>query len=163
MEGKDSHANGNSSAKFQDEMKKGRYCDPFETLLVPSTSNLDGPFMMPLLPVPNASQSNSKASVILTGTATRGGTVPVVGAVDIGVSKSAYFFQVALPGVRKDPGQFSCEIERDGKVHVRGVTSTGGKTVLRHSPTIVQSQRLPLFVVQLHGSQTLTLEEFFLE
>ncbi|XP_028073773.1 increased DNA methylation 3-like [Camellia sinensis] len=119
MEGKDSHANGNSSAKFQDEMEKG--------------SNLDGPFMMPLLLVPNASQSNSKASVILTGTATRGGTVLAVGVVDIGVSKSAYFFQVALPGIRKDPGQFSCEIERDGKDHVRGVTSTGGKTVLRHS------------------------------
>ncbi|KAF5955849.1 hypothetical protein HYC85_008705 [Camellia sinensis] len=106
--------------------------------LVPSTGNLDGPFMMLLLLVPNASQSNSKASVILTGTATRGGTVLAVGAVDIGVSKSAYFFQVALPGIRKDPasvlaGQFSCEIERDGKVHVRGVTSTGGKTVLRHS------------------------------
>ncbi|THG12805.1 hypothetical protein TEA_023546 [Camellia sinensis var. sinensis] len=116
--------------------------------LVPSTGNLDGPFMMPLLLVPNASQSNSKASVILTGTATRGGTVLAVGVVDIGVSKSAYFFQVALPGIRKDPdslftsknliasvlaGQFSCEIERDGKDHVRGVTSTGGKTVLRHS------------------------------
>ncbi|CAL5384402.1 unnamed protein product [Camellia sinensis] len=84
-------------------MEKGRYCDPFETSLVPSTSNLDGPFMMPLLPVPNASQSNSKAFIILTGTATRGGTVPAIGAVDIGVSKSAYFFQVALPGVRKDP------------------------------------------------------------
>ncbi|CAL5331974.1 unnamed protein product [Camellia sinensis] len=131
MEGKDSHANGNSSAKFQDEMEKGRYCDPFETSLVPSTSNLDGPFMMPLLPVPNASQSNSKAFIILTGTATRGGTVPAIGAVDIGVSKSAYFFQVALPGVRKDPGQFSCEIERDGKVHVREkgtvcVTGAGG-------------------------------------
>ncbi|CAL5331955.1 unnamed protein product [Camellia sinensis] len=72
--------------------------------LVPSTGNLDGPFMMPLLLVPNASQSNSKASVILTGTATRGGTVLAVGVVDIGVSKSAYFFQVALPGIRKDPG-----------------------------------------------------------
>ncbi|KAL7244626.1 hypothetical protein ACSBR2_000074 [Camellia fascicularis] len=106
MEGRDSHANGNSSAKFQDEMEKGRYCDPFETSLVPSTGNLDGLFMMPLLPVPNASQSNSKASVILTGTATRGGTVLVVGAVDIGVSKSAYFFEVALPGVRKDPSLF---------------------------------------------------------
>ncbi|KAL7244601.1 hypothetical protein ACSBR2_000053 [Camellia fascicularis] len=133
MEGKDSHANGKSSVKFQDEMEKGQYCDPFEMSLVPSTGNLDRPFMMPLLPVPNASQSNSKASVVLTGTATRGETVPAIGVVDIGVSKSVYFFQVALPGVRKDPGQFSCEIERDGKVHVRGVTSTGGKTVLRHS------------------------------
>ncbi|CAL5331957.1 unnamed protein product [Camellia sinensis] len=72
MEGKDSHANGNSSAKFQDEMEKGRSCDPFEMSLVPSTRNLDGPFMMPLLPIPNASQSNSKASVVLIGTTARG-------------------------------------------------------------------------------------------
>ncbi|CAL5384368.1 unnamed protein product [Camellia sinensis] len=102
MEGKDSHANGNSSAKFQDEMEKGQSCDPFEMSLVPSTSNLDGPFMMPLLPIPNASQSNSKASVVLIGTAARGGIVPAVGAVDIGVSKSAYCFQVALPGCSRD-------------------------------------------------------------
>ncbi|KAI8016194.1 Increased DNA methylation 3 [Camellia lanceoleosa] len=108
MEGKDSHANGSSSAKFQDEMEKG-------SIVILLKCHW------------------SQASVILTGTATRGGTVPAVGAVDIGVSKSAYFFQVALPGIRKDPGQFSCEIKRDGKDHVRGVTSTGGKTVLRHS------------------------------
>ena len=30
-------------------------------------------------------------------------------------------------------GLFSCEIEREGRVHVRGVTSTGGRTVSRHS------------------------------
>lgn len=30
-------------------------------------------------------------------------------------------------------GEFSCEVERDGKVHVRGVTTTGVRTVSRYS------------------------------
>lgn len=30
-------------------------------------------------------------------------------------------------------GEFSCEIQRDGKVCVRGVTSTGGKIVQKYS------------------------------
>lgn len=29
-------------------------------------------------------------------------------------------------------GEFNCEIERDGMVHIRGVTSTGGKTVSKY-------------------------------
>ncbi|GMP81975.1 hypothetical protein CsSME_00036488 [Camellia sinensis var. sinensis] len=133
MEGKDSHANGNLSVEFEGELERRQHCESFEMSQVPRTDGLDGPFMMPLLPAPNVDRFNSKASVVLTGTATRGGTGPAVGAVDIGVGKSAYFFRVALPGVRKDPGQFSCAIERDGKVHLRGVTTTGGRTVFRHS------------------------------
>lgn len=30
-------------------------------------------------------------------------------------------------------GQFSCEVERDGKVSIKGVTSTGVKTVSKYS------------------------------
>ncbi|KAL6974912.1 hypothetical protein U1Q18_044097 [Sarracenia purpurea var. burkii] len=133
MEGRYSHADGNLSVKFRDESEKQHNCDSSEMSLVPRPGSLSGPFMMPLLPVPNVGVLNSKASIVVTGTAGRCGTGPAVGAVDIGVSKSAYFFRVALPGVRKDPGQLSCEIERDGKVHVRGVTSSGGRTVLRNS------------------------------
>ncbi|XAR64287.1 hypothetical protein NMG60_11024564 [Bertholletia excelsa] len=133
MEGQDSFANGGLSAMFQDELEKPQQCNPLGMSLIPRPRTLDGPFMMPLLPVPNLVQSNSEASIVLTGTARRVGAAPAVGAVDIGVSKSAYFFQVALPGVRKEPGQLSCEVERDGKVHVRGVTSTGAKNVERHS------------------------------
>lgn len=32
-----------------------------------------------------------------------------------------------------DAGDFNCEIEKDGKVLIRGVTSTGGRTVSRYS------------------------------
>lgn len=97
----------NLSAKVQEELDKGRDVDPSEMSLVPpSASGLDRPFMMPLLPVPNLDTSNSKASIVLSGTARRGVTGPAVGAVDIGVGKNAYFFRVALPGVRQDPGLF---------------------------------------------------------
>ncbi|KAH7849898.1 hypothetical protein Vadar_024679 [Vaccinium darrowii] len=133
MEGKDSHAAENLSVKSQEELDKRQHVDPVEMSLVPSTGSLDGPFMMPLLPVPNLETFNSRASIVLSGTARRGVTGPAVGAVDIGISEHAYFFRVALPGVRKDPGLFSCEIEREGKVHIHGVTSTGGRTVSRHS------------------------------
>nr|XP_043613482.1 increased DNA methylation 3-like [Erigeron canadensis] len=93
----------------------------------------DGPFVMPLISIPKVEEEGSKASIVLSGTAKKGELGPPIGAFDIGISKSAYFFQVALPGVKKDAGQFSCEIEQNGMVHVKGETSTGGKTVTRHS------------------------------
>lgn len=114
--------NGNSSIVEENLNKKQRI-----------DGNSDGPFVMPLISIPKVEEDNSKACIVLSGTARRGELGPPVGAVDIGISKTAYFFQVALPGVKKDPGEFRCEIERDGKVHVRGETSTGGKTVSRHS------------------------------
>ncbi|XP_052191309.1 increased DNA methylation 3-like isoform X2 [Diospyros lotus] len=133
MEGNNFDGTGNLLVEFQGELERTQYSDSSEVSLVPWTGSMDGPFMMPLLPVPNSELFNPKAFIVLTGTARMGGSGPAVGAVDIGASKSAYFFRVALPGVRKDPGQFSCEIERDGKVHIRGVTSTGERTVARHS------------------------------
>lgn len=40
-------------------------------------------------------------------------------------------------------GEFSCEVENDGKVLIRGVTVTGEKTVCRYSQTFeMQSQNL---------------------
>lgn len=68
--------------------------------------------------------------VTTTGTASKGTSI---GAVDIGVNKIAYFFQVALPGVSKENGQFSCEIASDGKVILEGSTTTGQKTIERFS------------------------------
>lgn len=42
-----------------------------------------------------------------------------------------------------DAGEFSCEVEDDGKVSVRGVTVTGEKTVCRFDQTFeMQSQNL---------------------
>lgn len=120
---RDSNENGNSSTVMEENLNKNQLTD--------GTSY--GPFVMPVISIPKVEEQNSKASIVLSGTARKGEVGPAVGAVDIGISKSAYFFQVALPGVKKDPGQFSCEIEQNGIVHVRGETSTGGKTVTRHS------------------------------
>ncbi|XP_057518085.1 increased DNA methylation 3-like isoform X2 [Amaranthus tricolor] len=63
--------------------------------------------------------------VALSGTAGLGAFGPSVGHVDIGISKSAYLFRVALPGVTKENCHLKCEIERDGKVLLRGVVIGG--------------------------------------
>jgi hypothetical protein len=63
---------------------------------------LDGPTTMPRIAFPKFKDYFTDKSVILTGTARRELTGPPIGIVDIGISKAAYFFQVALPGVRSD-------------------------------------------------------------
>ncbi|GAB4828468.1 hypothetical protein Ancab_035465 [Ancistrocladus abbreviatus] len=83
------------------------------------------------------------SSVALTGTAREGTYGPPVGHVDIGVSERAYLFRVALPGVRKDRCELSCEIERDGKVHIQGVIR-GGELARRNPDSVYQ-----MSVVQL--------------
>lgn len=102
----DSSGNGNLETKFQDELNKKRRCDPLQSSASPTTCSWEGPCMMPLLSIPSVEECNNSYAppIVLTGTARKAGTGPSVGAVDIGVSKSAYFFQVALPGVKKDPG-----------------------------------------------------------
>ncbi|WMV27860.1 hypothetical protein MTR67_021245 [Solanum verrucosum] len=124
--GEDSAENGTSLMKMEDSVKKRPHSDTM-------TSGVDRPCMMSLLPLPNLEECISGTPAILTGTACKGVTGPPVGVVDIGVSISAYYFRIALPGVKKDPGEFNCEIEKDGKVLIRGVTSTGGRTVSRYS------------------------------
>lgn len=101
---KDPHGNGSFPTQFQDDLSKRRSSDPKQKSTLPTTFNLSMPYMMPLLSIPNMEEYSSRASTVLTGTAKKGGTGPSVGAVDIGVSKSAYFFRVALPGVKQDPG-----------------------------------------------------------
>uniref|UniRef100_A0A7N0R8B5 Uncharacterized protein n=1 Tax=Kalanchoe fedtschenkoi TaxID=63787 RepID=A0A7N0R8B5_KALFE len=91
----------------------------------------DKPCILPLLTTPSVESGESKASIILTGTAKKGRAGPPIGVVDIGVSKVAYFFQVALPGVRR--GQLSCDVESNGKVHIRGMSTTGEETIMRQS------------------------------
>lgn len=57
------------------------------------------------IPVPpEMKESDAEPSVVTTGTASKETLGTSVGVVDIGVNKVAYFFQVALPGVRKDYG-----------------------------------------------------------
>ena len=108
MAAKDANRNvyfpGNSSFLAQFNSNERPSYDTMQLSLLPTTSNWSRPCMMPLLSIPNVDEGSSKANIILMGTAKNGGTGPSVGAVDIGTSKTAYYFRVSLPGVKKDPG-----------------------------------------------------------
>lgn len=69
----------------------------------------DEPAMMSVLSIRDMEKciSESDASIVISGTAGRGKAGPPVGVVDVGVGKVAYYFRVALPGVRKDYCMFS--------------------------------------------------------
>ncbi|RDY06146.1 Increased DNA methylation 2, partial [Mucuna pruriens] len=69
----------------------------------------------------------------LTGSAAVGRVGPIIGLMDIGECQDSYLFRVSLPGVKRDEREFSCEVGTDGKVLIRGVTTTGEKTVSRYS------------------------------
>jgi hypothetical protein len=85
----------------------------------------------------------TKSGYALTGSAATRKVGPVLGLVDIGECEDSYLFRVTLPGVRRDQRDFSCEVESDGKVSIKGVTSTGEKTVCRYSQMFeMQSQNL---------------------
>ncbi|KAK7412075.1 hypothetical protein VNO78_03522 [Psophocarpus tetragonolobus] len=140
---------GCQSGNFQQGHGR-RYLDDTHTLPMPEFSHgfptkhsikvesskkkykADVPTTMPLLSIPDIDNNNRDSSFILTGTAKTAPFGPSVGVVDIGVSKVAYLFRVALPGVKKDCSQFSCDIESDGRVHIRGVL-TGGRTITKQS------------------------------
>lgn len=53
---------------------------------------------------PGMKECDAEPVVTTTGTASKVTLGPSIGVVDIGVNKSAYFLQVALPGVCKDSG-----------------------------------------------------------
>ncbi|KAG8369303.1 hypothetical protein BUALT_Bualt15G0137300 [Buddleja alternifolia] len=120
-------------SRCHDETEKKRRCDAMQLTTFSSTCSPGHPYVLPLIPIPKVEEWCANKSIVFTGTACRGRTGPPIGVVDIGVSKSAYYFCIALPGVNKDPGEFSCEIKRDGKVCVQGVTLTGAKTVTKYS------------------------------
>ncbi|XP_059652502.1 uncharacterized protein LOC132299728 isoform X2 [Cornus florida] len=87
--------------------------------------------------------SATKSGSALTGSAAMGQIGPVIGLIDIGESEDSYLFRVSLPGVKRDEREFCCEVENDGKVLIRGVTTTGEKTVCRYSQMFeMQSQNL---------------------
>ncbi|CAH2046870.1 unnamed protein product [Thlaspi arvense] len=63
--------------------------------------------------------------------------------IDIGDCTDAYLFRVSLPGVKRDERHFSCEVKDDGKVLIRGITTTGGKQVHRYTQVFeMQTQNL---------------------
>lgn len=85
----------------------------------------------------------TKSGCALTGSATMGHIGPNIGSIDIGECEDSYLFRVSLPGVKRDEREFSCEVEDDGKVSVRGATVTGEKTVCRFDQIFeMQSQKL---------------------
>ncbi|KAK9291882.1 hypothetical protein L1049_019833 [Liquidambar formosana] len=85
----------------------------------------------------------TRSGFALTGSAAMGQVGPVLGLMDIGECDDSYLFRVSLPGVKRDEREFSCEVENDGKVLIRGVTTTGEKRVYRHSLVFeMQSQNL---------------------
>ncbi|KAH9299275.1 hypothetical protein KI387_030957 [Taxus chinensis] len=83
----------------------------------------------------NSSGNDCKPSILFTGTATARQAGPSVGLVDIGTCEDAYLFRMALPGVKKDQREFSCEVESDGKVVIRGIITTGEQKVIKKART----------------------------
>lgn len=81
-------------------------CDYLQLSTYPGTHGSAQPFALPLLPTLTVEEWSSDTSIFLSGTARRGAIGPPVGVVDIGVSKSAYYFCIAVPGVKQDPGKF---------------------------------------------------------
>ncbi|XWS42418.1 hypothetical protein CRYUN_Cryun16bG0012900 [Craigia yunnanensis] len=74
----------------------------------------------------------TKNGVALTGAAATGTVGPVIGLVDIGELEDSYYFRVTLPGVSMDKRDFNCDIEPDGKVLIKGISTTGEKIVCKN-------------------------------
>lgn len=84
-----------------------------------------------------------KGGSALTGSAASGHLGPVLGLIDIGESEDSYLFRVSLPGVRRDARDFSCEVESDGAVVIKGVTVTGERLVEKYTQVFeMRSQNL---------------------
>ncbi|XWS24630.1 hypothetical protein CRYUN_Cryun28dG0119100 [Craigia yunnanensis] len=64
-------------------------------------------------------------SVVLPGSAKVCNSGSTIGLIDIGVSQSAFLFQVSLSGIRNDQSKVKCEIQRDGKVLIQGMVTEG--------------------------------------
>ncbi|KAK6139366.1 hypothetical protein DH2020_026874 [Rehmannia glutinosa] len=83
-----------------------------------------------------------KSGFALTGSAA-GHVGPALGLMDIGESEDSYLFRVSLPGVKRDERDFSCEVESDGTVIIKGMTVTGERIVEKYSQAFeMQSQNL---------------------
>ncbi|XP_006302788.2 alpha-crystallin domain-containing protein 22.3 [Capsella rubella] len=102
-----------------------------------NAERVGGPAMI-FLPSESTPEFNSiisqiKTGVALTGSAAMGKIGPTVGLVDIAESEDSYYFRVSLPGVSRDEKDFSCEIEPDGKILIKGTTTTGERTICKHN------------------------------
>eukprot|EP00249_Psilotum_nudum_P007523 c20625_g1_i2 orf=384-1889(-) len=145
-----------------DDPRKKRRGNPIDLLPLPlqalspeeeqrsqwTSSPKIGAAMLLLTSAPTLEQWNNivnaaKPAIVFTGTAAARQSGPIVGAVDIGVCEDAYFFRAALPGVKKDEGEFSCYVESDGKVVIKGTTTTGEPQVYKNDRVFqIQTQFL---------------------
>ncbi|KAK8633250.1 hypothetical protein V6N13_014098 [Hibiscus sabdariffa] len=92
--------------------------------------------------VDNALASTGRG-LALTGAAATGVFGSIIGLIDLGMLEDSYYFRVSLPGVSPDIKDFHCEIDADGKVLIKGITTTGEKAVHRGPLTFsMMSQNL---------------------
>ncbi|KAL5566114.1 hypothetical protein UlMin_029278 [Ulmus minor] len=85
----------------------------------------------------------AKSGFALTGSAAMRHLGPCIGLIDMGECEDSYLFRISLPGVKRDESEFSCEVESNGKVVIRGATTTGEKIVCRYSQMFeMQTQNL---------------------
>ncbi|XP_065851695.1 alpha-crystallin domain-containing protein 22.3-like [Euphorbia lathyris] len=84
-----------------------------------------------------------KSAVVMSGSAATGMMGPHLGKMNIAESDDAYLFLVSLPGVLREEKEFSCDIDPEGKVVIRGVITTGEQIVCKCSKVFkMQSQNL---------------------
>ncbi|KAK8506828.1 hypothetical protein V6N12_000398 [Hibiscus sabdariffa] len=87
----------------------------------------------------------TKSGVALTGAAATGSVGSVIGKVEIGELEDSYYFRVSLPGVSMDKKDFNCDIEPNGKVVIKGISTTGEKIVCKNFQIFhMQTQNLCL-------------------
>ncbi|XP_016496450.2 increased DNA methylation 2-like [Nicotiana tabacum] len=85
----------------------------------------------------------TKSGFAVTGSAAKGKIGPVLGLLDVGESEDSYLFRVSLPGVKRDERDFTSEVESDGKVFIKGMTTAGDRTVRKYSQVFeMQTQNL---------------------
>lgn len=108
----------------------------------------DGPGLVVLPSQPSREELRriveiARNAYAVTGSAAKGQVGSGIGLMDIDESEDSYLFRVALPGVKRENRAFRCEVESDGRVVIKGETTTGEKRVYRHSQTfIMQTQNL---------------------
>ncbi|XP_077219076.1 uncharacterized protein LOC143853227 [Tasmannia lanceolata] len=91
-----------------------------------------------------------KKGIALTGSVAERQEGQPIGLVDIGVCENAYLFHISLPGVKKDETvmfviarEFSCEVEANGRLLIKGVTMTGERLIFKNRQVFeMQTQNL---------------------
>ncbi|CAJ1963632.1 unnamed protein product [Sphenostylis stenocarpa] len=141
------HNKGCESGEFKEDHKRKRVEEilplPEIPHVIPTKHNLKiklskkrdksvKPKFMPLFTIPEMDDCIQDSPVIITGSALKGQFGSSVGIVDIGSSEVAYLFRVSIPGVTKNEGNISCDIEANGNVQIRGMV-TGGRTLIKES------------------------------